>query len=280
MFNRKPAALLVLGGLLAAACGSGVGTPTTDHALQTGDTQSSNASTTVSIDPDEGLRVIVRPGPDGRMPSDVEIGCQNGPTFPASALDEIHPLSEVGRPDIEEAISGFLGSEEGVYWPQEDWQILHQRDDRILLMHSGEPEPSFSFMSVEQHDGEWKWSGASGGSPCPLHSSLPERLNSVSWRVDPAAGPVTAESTTLTLLVTERDCASGQAMGDRLLGPEIVITDTAVLIAFAAERRPGLSQTCPSNPEEAVVVTLPEPLGDRMLTDGLAVAGNLEDYLD
>lgn len=68
-------------------------------------------------------------------------------------------------------------------------------------------------------------------------------------------------------------------MGDRLLGPEVVMTDTRVLIAFAARRRPGM-QTCPGNPEQPVTVDLPEPLGDREIVDGLLTGFDLADFLE
>ena len=134
-------------------------------------------------------------------------------------------------------------------------------------------------MTVELTGNEWRWAGAQGGGPCPLQASLPEGLNTVQWRVDPAAQTPTPASTTIELLVTERECASGQAMGDRLLGPEIIATQTAILIVFAAEPPPGDYQTCQGNPEQTIVIELPEPLGDRVLSDGLAVGMNLEDFL-
>jgi len=69
-------------------------------------------------------------------------------------------------------------------------------------------------------------------------------------------------------------------MNERLVGPEVVTTNQAVFIAFAAEPPPGHAQSCQGNPEQAVIVDLPEALGDRDLLDGLAVAGNLEDFLE
>lgn len=69
-------------------------------------------------------------------------------------------------------------------------------------------------------------------------------------------------------------------MGDRLLGPEVVMTETAVLIAFAATPPPGYVQTCPGNPEQAAAIELSEPFGNRAVFDGLAVAGDIEDFLN
>jgi hypothetical protein len=228
------------------------------------------------------LRLIVLPDSSGRMPGDLELGCPSGPTFPASALEEIRPLSGAGLDEIETAIRGFLDNEEGQYWPQDDWQILHETEDTVLLVHheGTDGESNFAFQTVERVGGEWRWAGSSMGGPCPLRTSLPEGLNNVEWRIDPAAEPLTADSASVELLVTERECVSGQAMGERLLGPEIVTTGDSVFIAFAAVPPPGDVQDCQGNPQQSVVVHLAEPLGNRVISDGLAVAGHLEDFLN
>lgn len=61
----------------------------------------------------------------------------------------------------------------------------------------------------------------------------------VDWRLNPSAGPPTPKSTVIHVLVTERTCASGQPVGDRLLGPEVVVTDTEALVALASQPQGG-----------------------------------------
>jgi hypothetical protein len=209
----------------------------------------------------------------------MNLGCPSGPFFPASALDEIRPLEGSGLLEIEAAMRGFLDDEEGQFWPQDGWAILHETGDRVLLLHVSGVD-NYAFISVKRDNGDWRWAGASRSGDCPLRTSIPPGLNTVVWRIDPSADPLTPQSTTVAVLVSEGECASGQAMNGRLLGPDIVTTENAVFIAFAAEPPSGLAQTCPSNPEQAVIVELPEALGDRALWDGLAVAGNLEDFLE
>lgn len=273
--------------LLVVACGTEPDVSATSSETRDSDTHPAESDGTIRVaeDTERDRRMIVLPDSSGRMPSDVELGCPNGPTFPASALDEIRPLAGAGLDEVETAIRDFLDTGEGAYWPQDDWQILHQTDDSVLLMHHGgladaSSENTFAFQTVERVDGGWKWSGASTGASCPLRTTIPAGLNTVEWRVDPAADPLTPDSTRVELLVTERECVSGRAMGDRLLGPEVVATDNAVFIAFAAEPPPGDTQDCPGNPEQPVVVELAEPLGNRVVSDGLAVAGHLSDFVD
>ena len=49
------------------------------------------------------------------------------------------------------------------------------------------------------------------------------------------------------------------------MGPQIIPTETHVLVVFAVRSLGG--GTCPSNPSTRVAVTLGEPLGDRQLVD-------------
>lgn len=107
---------------------------------------------------------------------------------------------------------------------------------------------------------------------------MPGGLGRVDWRLDrafPRPGP---DSTEIHLRVTERDCASGQAMGDRLLGPQIVETDQSVVVAFAAIAQYD-GQDCQGNPSTSVTVTLPSPLADRDLVDGTVVTIDIRDIL-
>ena len=81
------------------------------------------------------------------------------------------------------------------------------------------------------------------------------------------------------LLATERECASGEPMGDRLRGPQVVETEDAVLIAFAATLQDG-DEECPGNPAAAVTVELPAPLGERTLRYGRLITTDLTELID
>jgi hypothetical protein len=132
-------------------------------------------------------------------------------------------------------------------------------------------------MELEPAGDGWSWSGAQMGPSCPLHYLVPEGFNAVDWRLDPQH-PASAETTSLSLLVRERECASGQVLGDRLRGPQVVMTEDALRIAFVAVPAGG-GQTCQASPEAPVTVDLPEPLGDRAVIEGLAIGIDLADFL-
>lgn len=261
--------------LLIAACGEPASAPATSTAA----TSSPTTSTTTTIVGGEAeLNVIVTPDGDG-MPTDVMLSCPSGPSFPASALDAILPVEDIDIPGLDAAMQEFLDTEEGEFWPQDGWRVLHQTDGSVAVVHLDEETGAISFMDLSMDGGELRWAGASSGGDCSLQTTLPEDLGVVTWRVDPDAGELAPEATSIVVLVTERGCAGGEPMGDRLMGPQVVMTDTEVLIAFAARAQTG-AQECPSNPETAVVVELPEPLGDRTLRDGLDTGLDLTDFLE
>lgn len=263
--------------LLVPACGAGSG-----GATDPDNTAASALPTTSTADPSPevihsgDLRVIVPPDPEGNLAPDLTVGCWSGPSFQVSDLDVIQPLEEADPGGVARAIEPFLSGEEGAFWPQDGWLILRGTDDEVLLVHSG--KEGLSFLTTEFIDGRWQWSGASSGGPCPLYYQVPEELNPVDWRLDPEYVP-SADTTTIDVLITERSCVDGREIGDRLRGPEVIMTQDELRIAFAAQPPPGDFFTCPGNPETGYRVTLPAPLGDREIVEGLAIGIDLEDYL-
>ena len=133
------------------------------------------------------LDIIVPPGEDGSLPADLWVGCRSGPEFQVSDLEQIVPLAEGDPGGVAEAIETFLSDGEGQFWPQEDWLILRETDNEILLVH--DDAEGLSFMNVTRGDGQWEWSGAQSGGQCPLYYLMPDGLNAVDWRLDPAAPP-------------------------------------------------------------------------------------------
>lgn len=282
----RAASIVITFGLLVAGCGvpPGADPPSTATPSSPTTTPTRSSTTTSTTTPRDVVRVgdlgiIVPPDENGSYPDDLLVTC-GAASFPIGALDEIRPLDGADPGGVAEAIESFLSNEEGRFWPQEGWQILHETDDRIHLVAKTD-QGTLAHMAVTSGESGWEWAGASlAGDPCELEFSVPEEMNTVDWRLDPDAAAPTGASTELPLILTELPCVGGREIGDRLLGPEIVMTDTQVFIAFAAERPEGDAFTCPGNPDTRYVVELPEPLGDRELMEGLRIGITLEDHLD
>lgn len=278
---RRPIVRLAVLGALLAACGVDPGSTEHDPSQSSTTPSTTLPATTTSTLPGNTssgeLGVIVPPDADGELPPHVMVGCRSGPYFEFSDLEEVVPLSEGDPGGVADAIEPFLSSEEGVFWPQEGWLILREGEDHILLVHDS--EKGLSFMEVERDSDAWRWSGSQTGGPCPLQFQIPQSLNAVDWTLDPNGRPPSADSVEIDVLMTERECVSGQAIGDRLLEPEVVMTEDTVRIALAAEPPPGDAFDCQGNPETPYTVALPQPLGDREVVEGLAVGIDLEDYL-
>jgi hypothetical protein len=239
-------------------------------------TSPSNSGAPSTVSASGELDIIVAPAADGSLPADLSVGCKYGPVFQVSDLATIIPL-EAGDPGgVAEAIEPFLSGEEGDFWPQNGWQILRQTADEVLLVH--EEADEMAFITVQRTADAWRWSGSQLSDGCPLYYVTPDGLNTVDWRLDPES-PLDAGDTTLAVLVTERECVSGQELGNRLRGPQVVVTDETVRIAFAAEPPSG-DQSCPGNPEASATVELPAPLGDREIVEGLAIGLDLADFID
>lgn len=215
--------------------------------------------------PGTPLDVIKLPDEDGSYPTDTPVICDDT-EFELGDLEHLTPLTDVDA-SLRAVLDGWLGGEEGAYWPQDGWSLLFERDERASFIHVGDSD-SVAFIHAEMGPNGWIWDGASSGAGCDVRLRLPPGLDRVDWTLDPDASGPDASSTEIRLLATERECASGQEMGDRLLGPQVVETDDAILIAFAAIPLVG-AQNCPSNPSTPVVAHLKAPLGDRVIRDGI-----------
>lgn len=231
--------------LLAAACGDDEST------VATSAPDESTAAPSISDDP--------------------IVDCDTVGSFPLSAIDSIEPMDE--RPEFVAAVAGFLGDEEGQFWPQDDWQVLHETDDLAIVVHVD--APYLSGMTIERSDGEWRWNGASSGGDCTLQLTLPGGLGEVEWMLAEELDPT---ATSLVLTASERGCASGRAMGDRFNEPQVVETATRIAIVLSVQPLSG-AQDCPGNPFLDVQIELDAPVGDREIVDGRSVGVELVPHL-
>lgn len=212
------------------------------------------------IDPGALSDVIVVPDEDGNYPAGTLATCE-GLTFDLGALGGLTPLEEID-PGLQAVVEDWLGTGEGQFWEQEGWSLLYEDGESARMV-----SPDWSYIDAEMAANGWTWVGAGGGGDCDVRVPLPEELGEVEWTVSPVPE---VSDTEIRVTATERDCASGEEMGDRLLDPHVVETDDVVWIALAVIQPIG-GQECPSNPSTEVVIQLDEPLGDREIRDGLVI---------
>jgi hypothetical protein len=103
----------------------------------------------------------------------------------------------------------------------------------------------------------------------------PEGSGPARWELAPGEA-VDAATTSFVANVTELTCSSGRSADGRVLAPDIVVSADRIVVTFrvapattaTSAGDPPTTVTCPSNPPSNYTVTLPEPLGDRVLVDG------------
>lgn len=188
----------------------------------------------------------------------------SGPSWPISAFRTAQLFSQSNLPSVELALGEFLGAGEGSDWPQQDWRLLSQTSNLVTLLHVD--ADIVAYVAFEPTENGYRFEGGAIGG-CNLEVAVPDGMNTVDWELDPDYPAPTATSIELHVLAIERECASGQLPGDRLLPPTVVESTDTVLLSFVAEAQSGM-QECQGNPATPIVVVLAEPLGNRSLTDG------------
>ncbi len=218
------------------------------------------------IEPGTPLEVIVLPDADGTYPADTEVQCA-GAQFTLGDLQSLTPIDEAD-PGLKAVVDGWVNGPGGSGWPVDGWVVLTETDSMAtLILYT---DATMYSIGAEARRNGWLWAGAAGGQACDVALQLPHGMGDVSWILDPDFPSPDATSTEIHVLATERACTGGTAVGDRLLGPQVVETADSVRIAFAAIPLVG-AQNCPGNPPTAVTVTLERPLGDRPVIDGLVI---------
>ena len=147
--------------------------------------------------------------------------------------------------------------------PDTGWVLVGSDDHRAELVTR---DPAGSLMNVFLENGPTGWT-VTGWGGCEPSLVLPPGLNRANWRPDLEAGLPDARTVRLKILVTERECASGQSSEGRIVGPVLLFDADRVLVAFGARRLPGDFQNCQGNPPTPMLLDLGQALGDRLLID-------------
>lgn len=192
------------------------------------------------------------------------VTCRGLPPVPYSQLVDPRPIDQIDHPAVD-ALRSELEWPGGEPMPEGRWKVINIGDD--LATFAALAPDSFGYAEFQRLGERWTLSGMGSGSTCEPTVSFPEGLNRVEIRLDPDLPPDLG-SRTIHVLATEVECASGREMGDALQGPQVVETETAVLLAFAAIPLAEREVNCQGNPSTPVTIELAQPLGDRTIYDG------------
>ena len=142
------------------------------------------------------------------------------------------------------------------------WRELARGDDDVLF-GLGRPPQLLTVAVRRGMRNRWSSLGASNARPL---RAVRDGIRASSWRLDPdfVPGPEVREA---RVLLTEQTLASGTRVADRLLAPELHAGADRVVLRLYVRPLEGYVGRA-ARRETAVVVRLPEPLGDRQLVDG------------
>ena len=195
--------------------------------------------------------------------SELVASCGNDIEFSSIPPDitEFPPLDDDAQQAIDELVNGPTGVEAGGFADAEFF-IADRSGDSLSLFGPSETGDSFLSANFRREDDQWRPSSWGG---CRITISTPG-FGAAATRLDPDLEPDPA-STTLNLIINERECASGQAPVDREVVPVVIETEDQVEIITMVEPVSGGAE-CPGNPWFPVIVELDAPLGDRTVVDG------------
>ena len=193
----------------------------------------------------------------------LEVTCGDGHVFAAALLE--HAGRAQDEPDpAAAALRAWLASPEGREAPRTGWVRVGATGDRVQFVARRPDEGGLAVVGFSAHQGAWTLALSGECSP---EVALPDGVSRADWRLDPGFPRPDASDRQIHVLLTERACASGEPPKGRVEPPIVVPTERAIVVSIRVRSRPG-AQFCPGNPEFALAVDLPEPLGQRLLLDG------------
>jgi hypothetical protein len=202
------------------------------------------------------------------LPGRVTCGNLDAPSFPLAVLNQaagVDPAADQPAAILHATLRETEGLPEGEGLPGEGWIRAAQTDDVVLFVARAQGM-AWSMVKVERRDGVWS---TDGYGACNLQPDVPDGMNLAVFRLSPDA-ELMPETTEVDLLVTELACNSGQDARGRIRVLDLVPAADTVTVIIAVVPRPG-GHDCPGNPATPFTLSLPEPLGDRVILDGSEV---------
>ncbi len=180
--------------------------------------------------------------------------------FPAADLEAVGEDQDDDDPAAAALRDHIAGARPIADWiPEHGYFEVLRTPDLVLWINRNVDGP---VQGVAQRR-EGSWSATVHG--CQQPESVTEGTVPVIWALASEPDPAAIE---LDVLATSRECAGGEATGDRLRPPEVVETGESVTITFVADPLPPGTYTCPGSEPTPVTVQLAAPVGDRALLDG------------
>lgn len=142
-------------------------------------------------------------------------------------------------------------------------QVAHDATSAMFLVPSPALGGGFPYVpiSVDLVDGAWQ---GSYGVDCYPQAVLPPGYEAATWRIDPAHPAPKSKTRALHILVKEHACASGRSATGRMGPAYVLASEHEITIGVMVKRRGG---DCQGVPETPARLSLPEPIGDRILRD-------------
>jgi hypothetical protein len=186
---------------------------------------------------------------------------------PAFAIDLLEGPgdAETGDQPYAAALRELFETPSGSFLPTTDWRVVAEGPSEVHLLATNPSEDGFAYASFELRDDEWQAVGWGGCSPRADVGDL-----SLARFFLPPTESLEPDRREIDVIVSEMACAGGQSAEGRVLEPDISVSADAITVVFAV-RPLGGAQNCPGHPGVPYVLTLPVPLGDRILLDGSSV---------
>jgi hypothetical protein len=178
--------------------------------------------------------------------------------------------AERGEGGPEAALRGMLARNFPFPLPDHDWRLAARRRGKALFLHGRlgaefESPGQLENIELEQRDGRWQM--RTGGGFCDMFTVWRGR-DAGGWQLAPKQPPL-GPATQRLRVITGARCSRDQT-------PPVVtprfdeIAGKLVMTLLLTYEQTGRTTICEPGlpPWPAVVVELPEPLGDRPLYDG------------
>ena len=111
--------------------------------------------------------------------------------------------------------------------------------------------------------------------PQPAKATIPvqQGADAIWWLAAPKL--VTSDTTSSRIMVSRLSCSSGKT--GEIMEPVVSVGQDAIIIRADVQPNPPGGYNCPGNDSVAVLVELPEPIGNRPLLDAACLTGRAVD---